>query len=281
MAPSEPPVDTCPCPKFCPLPTCPYHEDLSKMNTIEVTIDKSFSKMSPDIMPNVASEDSPCDCPKTRPLPTCHYHVTVSKININADITPIVWVLGGPGCGKGTQCAKIAAKYGYTHLSTGDILRAEVARGGDMAKTVAAIMERGELVPTEHVLSLLLDEMKVKAAGTKGFLVDGYPREKSQGMAFETAIAPATAILYFEVSDKTLLDRMRMRAKSSDRFDDKETTIQLRLKTFHQHNQYVMEQYAHKITKINAEGDENSVFASVVQVMDPIAASFGAAQARK
>merc|ERR1711936_1057266 len=74
---------------------------------------------------------------------------------------PVVWVLGGPGCGKGTQCDKIVAKYGYTHLSSGDLLREEVK------------------------------------SGSEGFLIDGYPREIAQGEEFEKEICPCSKILYF------------------------------------------------------------------------------------
>ncbi|KAL0848859.1 hypothetical protein ABMA28_013268 [Loxostege sticticalis] len=105
---------------------------------------------------------------------------------------PIVWILGGPGSGKGTQCEKIIAKYGFTHLSTGDLLRAEVKSGSERAKCLTSIMERGELVPNDLVLDLLKEAIIAHAPTAKGFLVDGYPREKSQGIAFEKTIAPVT-----------------------------------------------------------------------------------------
>merc|ERR1712172_470939 len=65
---------------------------------------------------------------------------------------PVVWVLGGPGCGKGTQCDKIVARYGYTHLSSGDLLREDVKSGSDRGKTLNAMMEKGDLVPLFVVL---------------------------------------------------------------------------------------------------------------------------------
>ncbi|KAJ8726080.1 hypothetical protein PYW07_000778 [Mythimna separata] len=186
---------------------------------------------------------------------------------------PIVWVLGGPGSGKGTQCEKIIAKYGFTHLSTGDLLRAEVKGGSERAKSLTTIMEQGGLVPNEVVLDLLKEAIQAKAAESKGYLIDGYPREKSQGIAFEEAIAPPSAILYFEASDTTLTQRLLGRAASSGRADDNEATIKLRLKTFFENNQQVLDQYPTKISRIDAETSVDAIFAEVEKVLDPIVAA--------
>ncbi|KAI5633000.1 adenylate kinase domain-containing protein [Phthorimaea operculella] len=186
------------------------------------------------------------------------------------DGKPIVWVLGGPGSGKGTQCEKIIAKYGFTHLSTGDLLRAEVKSGSDRAKTLTAIMERGELVPNDVVLDLLKEAMEAKAATSNGFLIDGYPREESQGVAFEKAIAPVTVILYFECSCETLTKRLLGRAASSGRADDNEDTIKLRLKTFLENNDKVLAQYPSKLVRINAERTVDEIFAEVEAALDAV-----------
>merc|ERR1712176_404519 len=144
---------------------------------------------------------------------------------LTASGLPIVWVLGGPGCGKGTQCDKIVAKYGFTHLSSGDLLREEVASGSERGKNLTAIMESGQLVPLATVLDLLAEAMIKKLSGSKGFLIDGYPREVAQGEEFEKAIAPCKHILYFEVSDETMTQRLLKRAETSGRADDNEETI--------------------------------------------------------
>ncbi|XP_061377187.1 adenylate kinase isoenzyme 1 isoform X2 [Danaus plexippus] len=195
---------------------------------------------------------------------------TYRKPPIDSNKTPIVWVLGGPGSGKGTQCEKIIAKYGFTHLSTGDLLRAEVKSGSERAKTLTAIMERGELVPNDIVLDLLKEAMVAKAGEARGFLIDGYPREKSQGIAFESAIAPVTVIIYFEASPETLTKRLLGRAVSSGRSDDNEDTIKLRLKTFLENNDQVLAQYPDKLRRINAEDSVDAVFNEIVKVLDPI-----------
>merc|ERR1712020_473057 len=107
--------------------------------------------------------------------------------------------------GKGTQCDKIVAKYGFTHLSSGDLLRDEVNSGSARGKELLAIMEKGDLVPLQVVLDLLAEAMIKKLPSSKGFLIDGYPRELAQGVEFEKDIGPCSQILYFEVN-KCLLE---------------------------------------------------------------------------
>merc|ERR1712117_933259 len=159
----------------------------------------------------------------------------------------------------GTQCDKIVAKYGYTHLSSGDLLRAEVQSGSERGKQLTEIMTKGDLV-AEAMLS--------KLDGSKGYLIDGYPREVQQGKEFEAEILPCTQILYFDVSDATMTERLLNRGKSSGRADDNEDTIKLRLNTFHQHSKPVIEAYASKCKSIPAERDPNDIFADVCATID-------------
>merc|ERR1712080_207774 len=94
-----------------------------------------------------------------------------------------------------------------------------------------AIMEKGDLVPLQVVLDLLAEAMISKLGGSKGFLIDGYPREVSQGEEFEKAIAPYAQILYFQVSDETMTERLLNRGKTSGRADDNVETIKKRLES--------------------------------------------------
>nr|CAI5862678.1 unnamed protein product [Callosobruchus analis] len=164
---------------------------------------------------------------------------------------PIIWVLGGPGSGKGTQCDKIVAKYGFTHLSSGDLLRAEVASGSPRGKELSDIMERGELVPVEVVLELLKEAIIKALPTSKGFLIDGYPREKEQGILFEKNVAPVNLVLFFDASDETLVKRLMGRALTSGRVDDNEETIKKRLHTFNTHNDQVIAQYPDKLKRVS------------------------------
>merc|ERR1719341_894656 len=181
---------------------------------------------------------------------------------------PIVWVLGGPGCGKGTQCDKIVAKYGFTDLSSGDLLREEVASGSERGKNLTSIMESGQLVPLATVLDLLAEAMISKLGGSKGFLIDGYPREVAQGEEFEKAIAPCKHILYFEVSDETMTQRLLKRAETSGRADDNAETIKKRLVTFHQHSEPVIAAYKAKCSVIPAERSVDEIYADVTAALN-------------
>ncbi|KAH8239478.1 hypothetical protein KR032_004715, partial [Drosophila birchii] len=191
------------------------------------------------------------------------------KARAASDI-PIIWILGGPGCGKGTQCAKIVEKYGFTHLSTGDLLRNEVESGSDKGRALQAVMASGGLVSNDEVLSLLNDAIGRAKGGAKGFLIDGYPREKNQGIAFETRVAPADLALYFECSEDTMVKRIMARAAAAavKRADDNEATIRSRLRTFAENTHAILELYDEKTLTINAERDVDDIFLEVVQAID-------------
>lgn len=183
---------------------------------------------------------------------------------------PVIFVLGGPGCGKGTQCDKIVKQYGYTHLSSGDLLRDEVGSGSERGKALNAIMEKGDLVPLEVVLDLLAEAMLKKVSTSKGFLIDGYPREQAQGVQFEQSILPCTKVLYFEVPDEIMVERLLNRAKTSGRVDDNEETIKKRLATFHKHSEPVIGYYKDKCSTIVALGSPDEVFAEVQKALSAI-----------
>ncbi|XKL67638.1 hypothetical protein PGB90_003129 [Kerria lacca] len=183
---------------------------------------------------------------------------------------PIIWILGGPGSGKGTLCDKIVAKYGFTHVSTGDLLREEVQSGSERGTEAANIMKEGGLVPTEFVLTLLAEKLIKELPNSKGFLIDGYPREKSQGELFEKNIAPANLIIYLEADDSVMVQRLLGRAKTSGRSDDNEETIKKRLQTFHDNNTPIIEAFATKTKKINAIQTPDEVFLETETVIDNI-----------
>ncbi|KAL3200406.1 hypothetical protein MRX96_013352 [Rhipicephalus microplus] len=183
---------------------------------------------------------------------------------------PVVFVFGGPGSGKGTQCDKIVAKYGFTHISSGDLLRAEVASGSDRGKQINDIMKQGQLAPLDMILQLIKETIKKGLLTAKGFLIDGYPRNVEQGERFESDVCKCTNLIYFEVSDDTMKARLLKRGQTSGRVDDNEDTIVKRIKTFHDESEPVLQKYKSIVHKISSEDDPDKVFASVTAVMDGI-----------
>ncbi|CAG9567538.1 unnamed protein product [Danaus chrysippus] len=212
----------------------------------------------------------PCEQEVIQKYPACPLQCMSPKCKaykeppIDSSKTPIIWVIGGPGSGKRTQCQKIIAKYGFTHLCTGDVLRAEAAmNNSEKSKCLATIMKRGEPFPNDVVLNLLKEAMISKVGGAKGFLIADYPRKKTQGIAFEKAIAPVNHILYLEASAETLKKRVQARAVD-------EYALNKRLKTFFEDTDLVLAHYLKKLTRINAEDTPDAVFDEIVKVLDPI-----------
>lgn len=182
----------------------------------------------------------------------------------------VVFVLGGPGSGKGTQCEKIATKYDWAHISAGDLLRDEAKSGSKLGKTCQALMKDGKLVPIETTLSLLRKAMTKNEKTT--FLIDGFPRSIDQAKRFEEEIRCCKAVLFFECSEETMVKRLTERGKTSGRVDDNEETIRKRLKTFVEASAPVAEYYDEqgKCFRIDSEGPSEEVFVMVETVLDAL-----------
>jgi adenylate kinase len=181
----------------------------------------------------------------------------------------IIFVIGGPGSGKGTQCEKICKKYGFTHLSTGDLLREEVASGSALGQSCNEVMKKGQLVSDEQVLALLKKAIH-NNGWTNGFLVDGYPRNLDQAIAFEKEVGPVNIVLFFRCSDDLMIQRLMDRGLTSGRVDDNEETIKHRLATFHENSDSILENFGEKVVCICAERDPNAIFNDVVRALDTL-----------
>nr|CDS32281.1 adenylate kinase [Hymenolepis microstoma] len=179
----------------------------------------------------------------------------------------VIFVIGGPGSGKGTQCENIVKKYKFNHLSSGDLLRDEVQSGSPRGKELQAIMEKGELVSLEVVLALIKESMLKLIDKSPYFLIDGYPRELEQGLRFEREVAPCFTVLYFEVNEEMMKQRLLKRGETSGRVDDNEATIVKRLKTFEEKTVPVIDHYAkkNKVIKVDASNSIDAVFKIVVE----------------
>ena len=180
----------------------------------------------------------------------------------------IIFVLGGPGSGKGTQCEQIVKKYGFGHFSAGDLLRAEVASGSDMGKELEEIMKEGKLVPSSVTIQLLKKAI-ANAEGEK-FLVDGFPRALDQAEEFEKEVIPCKLVLFFDCPQDVMQERLLKRAETSGRADDNIETIKKRFDTFMNASMPVIDHFekVEKVAKISAVPAPEEVFVEVCKVME-------------
>ncbi|TGZ63350.1 hypothetical protein CRM22_006963 [Opisthorchis felineus] len=176
-----------------------------------------------------------------------------------------IFILGGPGSGKGTQCERLVEKCKYNHLSSGDLLRAECESGSPRGQELKAMMARGELVPLDVVLSLLKEAMLKCVDKNCFFLIDGYPRELEQGIRFEKEVCPCLCVVSFDVSEQVMVERLKKRGETSGRVDDNEETIIKRLKTFNDSTKPVIDYYEKqkKLIRIDASGTIDQIFDNV------------------
>ncbi|XP_042136103.1 adenylate kinase isoenzyme 5 isoform X3 [Peromyscus maniculatus bairdii] len=184
----------------------------------------------------------------------------------------IIFLMGGPGSGKGTQCKKLAEKYGFTHLSTGELLRQELASESERSKLIRDIMERGDLVPSGVILELLKETMVASLGDTKGFLIDGYPREVKQGEEFGQRIGNPHLVICMDCSADTMTKRLLQRSQSSQCGEDTAKTIAKRLEAYHRASIPVLAYYETRtpLRKVNAEGTPDQVFLQLCTAIDSV-----------
>lgn len=137
-------------------------------------------------------------------------------------------IFGPPGSGKGTQSVRLAEKFNLLHLSTGDMLRAELAAGTELGNKMSLIMSKGELVPDEVVIEMIANKID-QSKGTAGFLFDGFPRTVAQTVSLEKMLnvrgMKINQMLVLEVSHDELVKRLIARAELSGRADDKDPAV--------------------------------------------------------
>ena len=140
---------------------------------------------------------------------------------------------GAPGCGKGTQSDLIVEKYGLTHLSTGDLMRREMASGSELGKLISSYTGRGQLVPDEVTIQMLEKHIDSLPADTKGLVFDGFPRTENQAIELEKLMQKrgdkAAVLLDIHVPEEEVIHRLIERGKTSGRADDNLETIKERL----------------------------------------------------
>ncbi|KAI1428290.1 uridylate kinase [Xylaria sp. FL1777] len=200
----------------------------------------------------------------------------------SADDVTVLFVLGGPGAGKGTQCERLVAAHGFTHLSAGDLLRAEQNReGSQYGELIKDYIKNGQIVPMEVTIALLENAMREamssaaadnnpttttttttttittstnnssppaddekKSTTLKGkFLIDGFPRKFDQAVKFEEAVCPARFVLFYDCPEEEMERRLLERGKTSGRADDNAESIRKRFRTFVETSMPVVDYY--------------------------------------
>ncbi|KAK9822638.1 hypothetical protein WJX81_002237 [Elliptochloris bilobata] len=174
----------------------------------------------------------------------------------------IVFVLGGPGSGKGTQCAKLVEEFGLVHLSAGDLLRTHMKSGTEDGNMVANMIKQGQIVPSRVTISLL--EKAMRDSGKRQFLIDGFPRNEENRSNFEsqTGIEPAF-VLFFDCPEEVM--ERRLLGRQEGRTDDNLETIRKRFKVFMDSTQPIINFYVAKgrVRRINADRSPQAVYADV------------------
>lgn len=183
-------------------------------------------------------------------------------------------LFGPPGSGKGTQSEKLILKYGLKHLSTGDLLRTEIAQQTPLGMEARSFMDRGELVPDEVVIGMISSAIDNNNQA-KGFLFDGFPRTPAQAEALDKLLdfkgAPVAAMLSLEVGEDELIKRLVKRGETSGRSDDtNEEIIRARLTEYHKKTAAVADHYKvfNKVVSIKGEGQIDEIFNSLCAEID-------------
>ena len=188
-------------------------------------------------------------------------------------------LIGAPGAGKGTQAVRLVERFGVTHISTGDMLRAAVAEGTELGRQADVLMKRGDLVPDALVIGMLLERIGRPDCET-GFLLDGFPRTRPQAQALDDALAShgtaLDAVVLIDVPDEVIVSRITGRRSDPEtgriyhmefdpppaaliprlvqRKDDTEEAAQARLRKYHAETAPVVPFYADKGLLVHVDG---------------------------
>lgn len=182
-------------------------------------------------------------------------------------------IFGAPGSGKGTQSERIVEKYGINHISTGDVLRAEIKNGTELGKTAKGYIDQGQLIPDALMIDILasvFDSFK----DSKGVIFDGFPRTIAQAEALKVMLQErgqdVSVMLDLEVPEDELMTRLIKRGQMSGRADDNEETIKKRLNVYHSQTAPLIDWYKgeKKYQHINGLGTMEGIFAEITTAVD-------------
>ncbi len=183
-------------------------------------------------------------------------------------------LFGPPGSGKGTQSEKLIEKYKFKHLSTGDLLRSEIAQQTPLGMEAKSLMDKGQLVPDEVVIGMISTALDANK-DVNGFLFDGFPRTTAQAEALDKLLdfnkTSIGAVLFLQVPEEELISRMVNRAKTSGRSDDADENVQRkRLEVYSRDTLPVANHYrkSDKVVEIEGVGSVDDIFTSLSTIID-------------
>lgn len=184
-------------------------------------------------------------------------------------------IFGAPGSGKGTQSENLIKNYGLHHISTGEVLRDQIARGTELGHTADAYISKGQLIPDELMISILADILDNTPEAKDGVIFDGFPRTIEQAKALRTMLeergAKVDAVVGLHVEEDELVQRLLKRGKESGRSDDNLETIKQRLKVYHSQTQPLQKFYEEAGDYLAIEG-----MGTVDEIFDRIKAAIKA-----
>ncbi len=183
-------------------------------------------------------------------------------------------IFGAPGSGKGTQSDLMIKHFGLGHISTGDVLRNEIQKGTELGKTAQKIIDKGNLIPDDLMVSILAKVYDAYGRGHKGVIFDGFPRTIPQAEALKKMLSDrgdqVAAMIELDVPEEELMDRLIKRGKESGRADDNAETIKKRLAVYHTQTQPLIEWYKKEGLHhhINGHGMLDRIFSDIKHVID-------------
>ena len=183
-------------------------------------------------------------------------------------------ICGAPGCGKGTQSDLIVEKYKLKHLSTGDLLRKEIAEKSELGITAESFISKGNLVPDEMIISILSKNIQGFGNDINGMILDGFPRTVAQAEALQTMLSNSgkeiSILLDLSVEKAELVDRLLKRGQTSGRSDDNLETIQKRLEVYELQTAPVSDFYKKldKYAAVNGMGSVTEIFERISLILD-------------
>ena len=187
-----------------------------------------------------------------------------------------VVIFGAPGSGKGTQSELIIKEFGLAHISTGDVLRAEIANGTELGKTAKGYMDNGQLVPDSLIIDILASVLDSKGKNIPGVIFDGFPRTIAQAEALKEMLKvrgqEVSIMLDLEVPEDELMTRLIKRGQESGRAHDNEETIKKRLVVYHSQTAPLIDWYKNdgKYQHINGLGTMDGIFADICSAIDKL-----------